>query len=360
MDTKAQLPQTRRRAWLAGASPLVLVAALAALATSPPTADELTARKEYVASLDAARQQELLRRFERFSALPQEEQQRLRALQAAITADPNSERLLKVLERYHEWLKTISPTQRARLAELPAKQRVEEIEPHSPRPAARRARRAADLGRSAADPPLGRCPGRPASTAARRQHSRPVSQVVQRAKRPGRQANGAGLSALWCSRDGRDDTTVTPDDIERLSGKLSASAQAELTKAATPSEQMRTVRSWVFAALPRFSPAHRERRANPLVGEELLQFLQNEVSPADRERLLNMPREEMLHELRKMYFERALSEREGGPQRGHFDSRPDGPRGPRSRRRPNDGDDDKPARPKQPGPTDAKQPAPAS
>ena len=107
----------------------VLVAALAMLAAAPdPAAEELAARRVRIAKMDANQQQELLRKFERFQALPAEEQNRLRKLQAEITADPNSERLLDLLGRYHEWLKTITPSQRARLAELPAKERVHEIE----------------------------------------------------------------------------------------------------------------------------------------------------------------------------------------------------------------------------------------
>ena len=92
---------------------LVLVAAVLALATvGDPTAEELEARRAKIAAMDPAQQQDLLRKLERFEALPEAEQQRLRELQAAIDADPNAERLLIVLERYHEWLKTITNSQR--------------------------------------------------------------------------------------------------------------------------------------------------------------------------------------------------------------------------------------------------------
>ena len=53
-------------------------------------------------------------------------------------------------------------------------------------------------------------------------------------------------------------------------------------------------------------------QASPLVGEELVQFLQNEVPPPQRDRLLKLPREKMLEELRGMYFERGR----GGSFRG--------------------------------------------
>ena len=123
------------------------------------------------------------------------------------------------------------------------------------------------------------------------------------------------------------DSKVTEQDIERLTSKLSESAKAELAKDASLEAQRRVVRGWVFASLRRSSAWQRERRGNALVGEELLRFLQSDVPPAERERLLKLPREEMLQQLRRMYFERG-----GGPPRGSFDQRPGPPGDFRSRR----------------------------
>ena len=86
------------------------------------------ARRSQIASLQPAEQQELLRKQERFNALPVEEQDRLRSLQAALDADPNAERLHQVLIHFHEWLKTLTPSQRAELADLPPQQRVQAIQ----------------------------------------------------------------------------------------------------------------------------------------------------------------------------------------------------------------------------------------
>ncbi|HEY2893746.1 MAG TPA: hypothetical protein VGJ16_06025, partial [Pirellulales bacterium] len=89
--------------------------------------DDIEQRREQVAHMQPSEQQDLLRRQERFLALPVEEQNRLRQLQAQLDADPNSERLNQTLLRYHEWLKTLTPAQRARLAELPPEERVAQI-----------------------------------------------------------------------------------------------------------------------------------------------------------------------------------------------------------------------------------------
>src|SRR4051812_25987294 len=53
----------------------------------------LDERREQVSRMQPSEQQELLRRQERFLALPVEEQNRLRKLQTQLDADPNSERL---------------------------------------------------------------------------------------------------------------------------------------------------------------------------------------------------------------------------------------------------------------------------
>ncbi len=318
---------------------VVLVCALLALAaTGNPngdslSAEELAARRARIAAMDPDKQQDLLRKFERFSALPEEEQQRLRALQAAITADPSSERLLLVLERYHEWLKTINTTQRAKLAEMPVKERIEAIE-HLRR-TQRDAQRLEPLTRDDM-----------------RDIRRWVDELVE-LHRDELVAGIHGRARDWYNRQsdpsskhmalvyrlfgrsrGGDESKVSQQDLDRLTQKLSESARGELAEAGTLEEQRRLVRGWIFASLRRSSEWRSGRRNNPVVGEELLQFLQTEVPPAERERLLQKPREEMLQELRKMYFERS-----GGPPRGSFDGRsgrdrpeyrrgrPDGPRG---------------------------------
>jgi hypothetical protein len=150
------------------------------------------------------------------------------------------------------------------------------------------------------------------------------------------------------SRGGQHESRVTQDDIDHLAQKLSQPARAEIGKAGALEEQRQIVSGWIFATLRRSDSWQGGRRANPVVGEELLQFLQNEVAPARREELLKMPREEMLRELRKMYFER-------GTPDGRFPGgrRPDGPRGPNRPKGPRgDAPDDRPP-PEKPGPNDS-------
>jgi hypothetical protein len=299
-----------------------LLAILMLTAANAPTDRELAERKSRIASLDESARQELARKFERFRALTPEEQDRLRVLQAAITADPDSERLMQVLSRYHEWLKTISTAQRAQLAELAPHERVEAIE------SIRRTQRDAQLLE-------------PLTREDMRAVRRWIDELVQQ-HRDELEANIPERYRDWYQRQtdpntkqmalvfrlfGRSrgnqaesDSKVTQEDIDRLTKRLSESAKTELAKDPGLEAQRRAVRAWVFASLRRSSAWQRERRGNALVGEELLRFLQSDVPPAERERLLKLPREEMLQQLRRMYFERG-----GGPTRGAFDGRPGPP-----------------------------------
>jgi hypothetical protein len=328
-----------------------LVMALLAIAASPsPGADELAARRARIASMEPSAQQELLRKYERFSAMPPDEQQRVRQLRAAISADPNSEHLYQVLTRYHEWLKTITPSQRAELADLPPDKRVDAIARIQRQ---QRADQIAEL----------------LSPGDMREIMQWIDKLVEKHRKelvasltgrfrgwydketdPRRKQMALVYRMFGRSRGGQHESRVAQDDIDRLAEKLSEPARAEIAKAGTLADQRRIVRGWIFATLRRLDSWQGGRRANPVVGEELLQFLQNEVPPAKREQLLKMPREEMLRELRKMYFERGYGEGRFPPGR-----RPEGFRGPdRSKGPRGDGSDN---RPKNEPPPDDRPPA---
>lgn len=308
---------------------LALAAALVAIAGGPsPTAEELAARRAKIAGLEPSEQQELLRKYERFRAMSAEEQERLRKLQAEISADPHAERLYQVLDRYHEWLKTITASQRATLAELPAQERVKEID--------RIQRRQEDAQRLE---PLSRQDLREIrhwiDELVEKHRDELVASITGRFRKwfdeetdPVRKQMALVYRMFGRSRGGVSQSRVTQEDIDRLAKKLSESARAEIDKGGTLEAQGKVVRGWIFATLRRYDSWQRGRRANPVVGEELLQFLQNEVAPADRERLLKLPREDMHRELRKMYFERGHRDGRPGPTGPARDRAPDGFRSP--------------------------------
>ncbi len=294
--------------------------------------------------MDTSSQQELLRKFERFRSLGAEEQDRLRKLQSEITADPDSERLLQLLERYHEWLKTITPSQRARLAELPAKERVHEIERITR--AQRDAQRLEPLTPQDMDEIrewVEKLIDKYRDELVASLHSRYRSWYDRQSDPSARQMTLV-FPLFGQSRHGHVESKVTAEDVSKLADKLSDSARAELAKAETLQDKQKLVGGWMFASMRRNWSWQRGRRANPVLTEELLQYLQNDVPPADRARLLEKPRDEMLQELRKMYFERAFGERRVGPpsfdrhERPRLPGRSRGTRSDESRRGPESGD----------------------
>lgn len=298
------------------------------------TGEDLDARRAKIAQLEPSEQQELFRKYERFRAMPPEEQQRLRALQAEISADPHAGHLQQVLERYHEWLKTITPSQRATLAELPPQDRIKQIERI-------RLRQKADEQLEL----LSRHDRRDIMSwvyALMKHHRDEVLAGMSPEERARFDEADSSAQRRWliyrtfrAGTKSKPKSRVAQQDIDRLAEKLSESARAELAKATTLEAKRHVVGMWVYATLHRSDSWRRGRHVNPLVGEELLQFLQNDVAPARREELLKMPREEMLRELRRMYFEHGRGaagvRRERGPERF---------RGPGSRgRRPRDSDE---------------------
>lgn len=64
---------------------------------------------------------------ERFQQLPTTRQAELRKLHDDLQLDPQSDKLLDILGRYHEWLQTLPAAQRAELLSLSAEERVARI-----------------------------------------------------------------------------------------------------------------------------------------------------------------------------------------------------------------------------------------
>jgi hypothetical protein len=89
----------------------------AAIAPAPLPAvpDSLDARRAWVEALPAAEKADLRRSFEWYAAHP-DEQKALRQFDKELHADPQSAELRKVMQRYHDWLKTLPPNERADLA----------------------------------------------------------------------------------------------------------------------------------------------------------------------------------------------------------------------------------------------------
>jgi hypothetical protein len=295
--------------------------------------DDLDARRREIASLSPADQQELLRKHERFLALPEAEQERLRELQAAIDADPEGERLRQVLAGYHEWLKTLSTGQRSELAAKPPAERVKDIQ---------RIMRHQEMQRR--------------NELLTRHDKREVMRWIEDLVWQQRELLFAGMDkrrrewfeqrneedqrralvfeAIERSRRsrGQERMEIREEDIDKLAKKLSDRPREELAKQADLASKRGIVGGWVFSTwLERMDYGRGPRRPAPLPEADVAQFFENELPALKREELMSLPQSEAREQLRRMYFdrqERGPFFRDGRPGRGGPPGGPgDRPRG---------------------------------
>ncbi len=95
----------------------------------PARADDetLAQRRERLEQMSDVEKTRLLQKKRRFDELSEQDQDRLRMLQQELSADPQCSHLRGVLERYSDWLKTLTPVEQAELAKLPPEQRLAHI-----------------------------------------------------------------------------------------------------------------------------------------------------------------------------------------------------------------------------------------
>jgi hypothetical protein len=291
--------------------------------------DDLSARRATVATLSPAEQQELLQKQERFLALPLDEQDRLRTLQAAIDADPHGARYRQILSGYHEWLKTLTPTERAELSELPPEQRIKRIKDiqrhqqherdHAQRVELLNSRdmRAIlswieDLVWANRDKLLAELP---------KDRKKWIEKQSEKDQRRSllymtfeRSRRGGGMRGMM---------NLDAADFERLNAKLSDKPKAELAKAQSVQDQRKVVAGWILTAMieqSRFGRA--ARRGGSLPEADVADFVEHKLPPDQRDHVMSLPPNEAREQLRRLYWEheRGDSPFPGGP----FGGRPDG------------------------------------
>jgi len=111
---------------LAAAAIVAMVACIPSIAKAADD-DGLAERKARIDQLDDTAKDQLRQKAERFAKLEAAEQERMRALHEQIEAAPDRAQLEATMQRYSEWLATLTPVQRAELADLEPQARVEKI-----------------------------------------------------------------------------------------------------------------------------------------------------------------------------------------------------------------------------------------
>jgi hypothetical protein len=96
-----------------------------AIVVVPAKIDE---RREWVAKQSPEEKLELRRNFERFAALAPTEQASLRTLDSELNAATDREELTKMMRRYNDELRRLSPADRGALEDLPVEKKIARIE----------------------------------------------------------------------------------------------------------------------------------------------------------------------------------------------------------------------------------------
>lgn len=302
------------------------------VAIAPLRADDpLAARKAELETLSADQKNQLLEKKERFEQLPPTEQDKMRGFHSRLEAADDGQRLRTVLERYHEWLKTLPAGQRADLLAMPESERVEAIKKIRSEQEAQRFRRIAGTKLTQEDLKavqewthefVQKKQAELLATMPADMRSRFEQSQDQQARR--RMLFGA---MMW--QRGEHAIRPGPEEIEKLMPLLSAEARKALKSVTDPEKQAQLVRSWAVGnMMNRWTPPQQ------VSDEELTRFYQHDLDAGLREQLESLPRDQLFQELRRLYFARQEWRRPGGPGgpggsgRPNFGQRGDGRDGP--------------------------------
>ncbi|MHB8971183.1 MAG: hypothetical protein ACYC3X_17575 [Pirellulaceae bacterium] len=279
------------------------------LAAAATRAEEsLEQRREKLELMSDVEKTTLLQKKRRFEELPVAEQDRLRQLHEELAADSQQQALQGVLERYHNWLRTLTPAERAEVLSLPADKRVEKINELIRAQESRRFRMMVS-GFMISPRDLATIHDwfdkflddhAPAILA-----SLPDEPFGKLKKEYDPERDRGVLRRLYFGPGGRNLPLPSKEDEVQLLTKVSKEARDMLAKV-SEEERSQVIQRWTWAAeLSRM-------RTNPSP-EELLKFAQESLSEGDRRRLENSPRDRMYRELRFLYGQQRFG---GEPNRG--------------------------------------------
>jgi hypothetical protein len=285
---KLQLPN--QRTCLVLGLGLILVAAGIATGLIVRAADDselLAQPRSEVAALSPAEKDRLRGKHVRFvNKLNADEQEKLRRMDQELAGAPDAEELRGVMRRYHEWIKTISPTQRRDLlkaAEKPDErlQRVVEMLPLSK----------ADSDRLEAwwdERVWERLPPQ-----FKKQRPEP--------RKGGRSGQGFAGASMWDAYRRFNDKPLTREEYDKLSAQLSALPRAALDAQREDRERLHLVNNW------RWRSRAPEVRGPGATEQELARYFSEELSPHEREELINLTLAERNRKLREHYFRKKFS-----------------------------------------------------
>lgn len=239
-----------------------------------------------IQSMSGLEKESLRQRQEAFQALDPDEQQALHDLHAEIQQHEQSDVLYEVMYDYHDWIKNLGPGRRYEIRQMPPSKRIEEIADSRSKETAWQQGRKKLAGLI--------------SKYIENLIDNPQLREQFEQSEPGSAARGEVLWTAWTQwrRENPEGPIPAPADLKQIVDVLRSLMPPHMRPGPGPPEGqlgLRTIDGLVFWHFrPRFSDASRE--------QELAKYLQNEMTPAERDSLMNLPLENMREDLLRRYF----------------------------------------------------------
>jgi len=270
--------------------------------------DWLAERRQQVEQLTPAEKEELNEKYEKFLALPTDEQEQLRVLHQKLDTDPQGDKLRGVMHRYYDWLKTLPPGERADLLSQPETDRlltIKKIKQHQEALAVKlpdgshlaiadiqvlsdwvkkyAATHEADLAKELPPPRHGDFHGNDKGP-----HDRP------------------GQFSAWRPWLGAKLPSVSEEEIEDLAHQLTSTPRKAIEGKPTLADKTVIIHEWVQAIWRQRSAGGRfgGGPGRNVSAKELARFFEHDLSKEKQDELSRITEKEEQHrELRKLYFQ---------------------------------------------------------
>ncbi|MEN6557757.1 MAG: hypothetical protein ABFC54_06220 [Thermoguttaceae bacterium] len=263
--------------------------------------ESMAGRQHRVEQMTPAQKEQLLRQQNRFESLEPDERLQLRRLDESLSVAPDAAALRRVMRRYYNWLKTLTPYARSELAEMPSDRRLAAVEK---RLRDERSRSMGERRLEAKDADafwtwLEDCADRHAAELSALLPAPRQKELATWTPSARRRALLFELTRRGVASGSDIAPILTDDDLSRLRTKLAPETQKRLA-AMSVARQWQTVNGWLrHQSRQRFA---RGATLSAADNQRLAQFFEEGLTDQQRDRLLAMPNDEMRRELQRMYF----------------------------------------------------------
>jgi hypothetical protein len=296
------------------------------------TADEsLSGRRERIAAMSAAEKEQLKIKQERFAKLDENEKTKLRKLHDAVEVHPRKAELTQVMMRYRQWLRELTPEDRATLLTTEVAKRLAVAQGLQEK---LHQRYLAEAGKEMSETDAravkdwmdalaaARIPA--ALEAASDRQKGGLERAIKENQK--HFVRGIVWDLIWRGKL----PPVTEEDQLRLAAAVSPERRQTFQETAKTKEQKdQVVNAWIMGAT-----LFRRGFGGPGPSPEDLQEVLSKLPPDERKRVSTLPPEQMRDILHRKWFESRFNPRggRGGPgERGPGERGPPGDRGPGDR-----------------------------